>query len=341
MYVVKRNASEESAAFDRITDRIEALANGLNVDVRGVAQKVIGGIYSGISTREIDDLTCEVLAAMITVHPDYGVLASRVAVSNLHKQTNPSFSETELALIDDENIGAIIRNHAQKLDSVIRHDNDFDIPYFGFKTLENNYLLQNEDGGIAERPQYMFMRTALEIHRDDIESVVETYELMSNMKGIHATPTLMNACVSRQLASCYLISPGANTVEELFEKLKNCATISSRAGGIGINLADIRIHDCSVIGVMKLINDTVRVVSHHGKRRSAIAVYLEPWHVDIYDFLKAKLQTGGTEDTKCRDLFQGLWIPDLFMKRVERDEEWTLFDPSKCPGLSKVWGTEF
>lgn len=343
MFVIKRTGEQEPVAFDRITDRIENLAKGLSsVDVRDVAQRVIAGVHSGMHTSAIDELTCEVLAAMIASHPEYGVLASRVAVSNLHKRTSPSFSETELALLDDEVIASIIRDHASKLDSVIRHDNDFNIPYFGLKTLESNYLLRDVENGMWERPQYAFMRTALEIHREDIESVVETYELISNMKGIHATPTLMNACCSvRQLASCYLVTPGVNTVDELFDKLKKCASISDRSGGIGINLSHIRLHDSSVIGVMRLFNEVVRVVSHQGKRRSAIAVYLEPWHADIFAFLKAKLANGGSEDTKCRDLFQGLWIPDLFMKRVQRGENWTLFDPAKCPGLSEVWGTEF
>lgn len=342
MYVVKRNGDEELASFDQITERILLLGTGLNVpDIQSVIQKVISNVYSGISTEKIDDKTCEILAAMIIKNPVYGVLATKVAIANLHKQTNPSFSETELSLIKDESIRKIILANASELDAMICHENDFKFTFFGFKTLESTYMLRDEAGKIAERPQYTLMRTALDIHRDDIGAVKETYELLTTKKCIHATPTLMNACLSRQLASCYLITPPGNTVTELFETLKNCAQISEKAGGIGVNLSEIRLNNSSLINVMRLINETVRVVSHNTKRRSAIAVYLEPWHKDVIDFLKTKLQNGGSEDMKCRDLFQGLWIPDLFMKRVEEKGSWTLFDPAVCPGLSDVWGREF
>ncbi|MEI6815507.1 MAG: ribonucleoside-diphosphate reductase subunit alpha [Bacteroidota bacterium] len=367
MYVIKRDGKSESVKFDKVTARIQKLCYGLNpehVEPLSVAQKVIEGIYDGVSTSDLDNLAAEIAASLTTKHPDYALLASRIAISNLHKNTKKSFSETmkEMYLYIDQKTGkkapmlsdevyAIIEKNAELLDSTIIYDRDFGYDYFGFKTLEKSYLLR-VDGKVAERPQHMLMRVAIGIHKEDIDSAIETYNLMSERWFTHATPTLFNAGTPKpQLSSCFLLTMKNDSIDGIYDTLKNCAKISQSAGGIGLSIHNIRATGSYIRGtngtsngivpMLKVFNDTARYVDQGGgKRKGSFAIYLEPWHADIFEFLELK-KNHGKEELRARDLFFALWIPDLFMKRVEENGDWSLFCPNECPGLADCYGMEF
>jgi ribonucleoside-diphosphate reductase subunit M1 len=367
MKVQKRDGRMESVHFDKITSRLEKLTYNLNqahIWPQSITQKVIGSIYHGVTTVELDNLAAETAAQMAVIHPDYGILAARIAVSNLQKETKKRFSDvvTDLynctnpangkwtPLIGEKTYDTIMKNKEQ-LDSVIVYDRDFSYNYFGFKTLERSYLLKL-DGKIAERPQHMLMRVSVGIHGDDIKSVIETYTNMSNKYYTHASPTLFNAGTPRpQLSSCFLLTMKDDSIEGIYDTLKTTAMISKMAGGIGLNVHCIRSRGSYIAGtngnsngllpMLRVYNNTARYVDQGGnKRPGAFAIYLEPWHPDIFEFLDAKKNTG-TEETRARDLFYALWIPDLFMKRVESSGDWTLFCPDEAPGLADCWGEEF
>ncbi|MCI5054920.1 MAG: ribonucleoside-diphosphate reductase subunit alpha [Flavobacteriales bacterium] len=366
MYVHKRNGRKETVKFDKITARIKKLCYGLNpiVDPVKVAMKVIEGVYDGVTTTELDNLAAEVSATMTTTHPDYALLASRIAVSNLHKNTEKSFSETmqkmheyvnpetnlNAPLIADD-VHQIIMDNAELLDSTIIYDRDFGYDYFGFKTLERAYLLKI-NGAVVERPQHMLMRVAVGIHKEDVESAIETYELMSERWFTHATPTLFNAGTPKpQMSSCFLLTMKEDSISGIYDTLKQCAKISQSAGGIGLSIHDVRATGSYIRGtngmsngivpMLRVFNDTARYVDQGGgKRKGSFAVYLEPWHADVFDFLDLK-KNHGKEEHRARDLFYALWVPDLFMKRVEENGEWTLMCPNECPGLSDSYGEEF
>lgn len=367
MYVIKRDGNRESIKFDKITARIQKLCYGLepnHVDPVPVAMKVIEGIYEGVTTHELDNLAAEIAASLTTKHPDYALLASRIAVSNLHKSTNKSFSKTMEALyhyVDPktdqkasliaEDVHEIIQKNAQILDSTIIYDRDFGYDYFGFKTLERSYLLRI-NGKVAERPQHMIMRVAVGIHKDDIDSVIETYNLMSERWFTHATPTLFNAGTPKpQMSSCFLLSMKDDSIDGIYDTLKNCAKISQSAGGIGLSIHNIRATGSyikgtngtsnGIIPMLRVFNDTARYVDQGGgKRKGSFAIYLEPWHADIFEFLDIR-KNNGKEEMRARDLFTAMWTPDLFMKRVEANGDWSLFCPNEAPGLSECYGEEF
>ncbi len=367
MHVVKRSGKKETVSFDKITARVKKLCYGLNqqhVRPIEIAQKVVQGLYDGVTTTELDNLAAETAASLSTKHPDYALLAARIAVSNLHKNTNKSFSETmealyayidpktgdKAGLIGDQTI-EIIRKHADKLDSSIIYDRDFTFDYFGFKTLERSYLLRM-NGQVVERPQHTLMRAAVGIHGEDIEDAIETYNLMSEKWFIHATPTLFNAGTPKpQLSSCFLLSMTEDSISGIFETLSRCAKISQSAGGIGLSIHNIRAEGSYIKGtggtsngivpMLKVFNDTARYVDQGGgKRKGAFAVYIEPWHSDIKHFLDLK-KNHGKEEMRARDLFYAMWIPDLFMERVKNNETWSLFCPNECPGLDDTYGGEF
>lgn len=366
MYVVKRDGHKEAVKFDKITARIQKLCYGLSelVDPTSVAMKVIEGIYEGVSTSELDSLAAEVAASITTRHPDYAQLAARIAVSNLHKNTKKSFSETMRDLYDYVNpktgkhapliakdVIEIIEKNAALLDSTLIYDRDFSYDYFGFKTLERSYLLRL-GGKIAERPQHMLMRVAIGIHFDDLESAIETYDLMSKKYFTHATPTLFNSGTPKpQMSSCFLISMKDDSIDGIYDSLKQCARISQSAGGIGLSIHNVRATGSYIRGtngtsngivpMLRVFNDTARYVDQGGgKRKGSFAIYVEPWHADIFDFLDLK-KNHGKEELRARDLFYALWIPDLFMQRVKADGEWTLMCPNECPGLYDVHSEEF
>ena len=366
MFVIKRNGRQESIKFDKVTARIEKLSYSLSpmVDVINVAKKTIEGIYSGVHTTELDNLAAEIAASLTITHPDYAILASRIAVSNLHKNTVKSFSETmrklyhyvdeasgyHLPLIADD-VMQIIDENAALLDSTIIYDRDFGFDYFGFKTLEKSYLLKI-DGKIVERPQHMYMRVAVGIHKDDVESVISTYHLMSERWMTHATPTLFNAGTPKpQMSSCFLLTMKEDSIDGIYDTLKQTAKISQSAGGIGLAIHNIRATGSyiggtngtsnGIVPMLRVFNDTARYVDQGGgKRKGAFAIYLEPWHADVFDFLDLR-KNHGKEEMRARDLFFALWICDLFMKRVEMNAEWSLFCPNEAPGLSECWGAEF
>uniref|UniRef100_A0A0K0FWD8 Ribonucleoside-diphosphate reductase n=1 Tax=Strongyloides venezuelensis TaxID=75913 RepID=A0A0K0FWD8_STRVS len=334
------------------------------IDPSLVTFKVIQGLYNGVSTVELDNLAAEIAANMTTIHPDYAILAARIAISNMHKQTKKSFSEVmddlfnyhhnitgvHMPMISKETHDIILKN-ADKLNSAIVYNRDFDFSYFGFKTLERSYLLKI-DGKIAERPQHLLMRVAVGIHGEDISSVIETYDYMSQKWFTHASPTLFNAGTRRpQLSSCFLLTMAGDSIEGIYDTLKQCALISKSAGGIGLNVHCIRANGSFIGGtngtsnglipMLRVFNNTARYVDQGGnKRPGAFAIYLEPWHADIMEFLDLKKNTG-PEEERARDLFYGLWVPDLFMKRVEKDSYWSLMCPHECPGLEDCWGDEF
>lgn len=367
MFVIKRDGTRESVKFDKITARIQKLSYGLepaHVDPILVAKKVIDGVYDGVTTIELDNLAAETAAGLTSRHPDYAQLASRIAVSNLHKNTIKSFSKTIEALhnyIDPktglhasliaDDVYEIVVNNAHTLDSSIIYDRDFGYDYFGFKTLERSYLLKM-NGMVAERPQHMIMRVAVGIHKNDIESAIRTYNLMSERWFTHATPTLFNAGTPKpQMSSCFLLQVKDDSIDGIYDTLKMCAKISQSAGGIGINIHNVRATGSyikgtngtsnGIIPMLKVYNETARYVDQGGgKRKGSIAVYLEPWHADIYDFLDIR-KNHGKEEMRARDLFTALWIPDLFMKRVEAEGEWSLMCPNECPGLSDCHSAEF
>ncbi|KAK3243687.1 ribonucleotide-diphosphate reductase subunit rnr1 [Cymbomonas tetramitiformis] len=366
MFVIKRDGRQVPVAFDKITARIKKLSYGLNDDFCDpvlVAQKVTQGVYKGVTTSELDELAAETAAAMVSQHPDYALLASRVSVSNLHKNTEKCFSKNiermfnhvnerngQKAPLVDEAIYKIIMKNAELLDSTIIYDRDFDYDYFGFKTLERSYLLRI-DGKIVERPQHMLMRVAVGIHQENIEQAIKTYHLMSERWFTHASPTLFNAGTPRpQLSSCFLIAMKDDSIEGIYDTLKECAAISKSAGGIGLNIHNIRSTSSYIRGtngtsngivpMLRVFNDTARYVDQGGgKRKGAFAIYLEPWHADIFEWLDLRKNTG-KEEQRCRDLFYGLWTSDLFMERVEKDGDWALFCPNECEGLADCWGEE-
>lgn len=367
MFVLKRSGKQEAVKFDKITARIKKLVYGLNpkyVDAIEVAKKVIEGVYDGVKTTDLDNLAAETAAAMTTKHPDYATLAARIAISNLHKQTEKSFSATieklyryvdpkngkPAPLISDE-VYLVVMEHADLLDSTIIYDRDYNFDYFGFKTLERSYLLKM-DGVIEERPQHMLMRVSVGIHGKDIAAAIETYHLMSEKWFIHATPTLFNAGTPKpQLSSCFLLTMQEDSIPGIFGTLKQCAEISQSAGGIGLSMHKIRATGSYIKGtngtsngivpMLRVFNDTARYVDQGGgKRKGAFAVYLEPWHADVFEFLDLK-KNHGKEENRARDLFYALWIPDLFMQRVKENGEWPLFCPNEAPGLADVHGEEF
>lgn len=366
MFVIKRNGKSESVKFDKVTARIEKLSYGLSrlVSPIDVAKKVIEGIYDGVSTSELDNLAAEIAASLTTKHPDYALLASRIAVSNLHKNTTKSFSETmeqlysyidpktnkQMPLIADD-VWEMIKKHSELLDSSIIYDRDFGFDYFGFRTLEKSYLLKL-NGKIVERPQHMYMRVALGIHKNRIDEVIKTYHLMSERWFTHATPTLFNAGTPKpQMSSCFLLTMKDDSIDGIYDTLKQTAKISQSAGGIGLSIHNIRATGSyiggtngtsnGIIPMLRVFNDTARYVDQGGgKRKGAFAIYLEPWHADIFPFLELK-KNHGKEEMRARDLFFALWISDLFMKRVEEGGDWSLFCPNEAPGLSEVYGEEF
>jgi len=367
MFVIKRNGKRESVKFDKITARIEKLCYGLErrfVNSIDVAKKVIEGLYDGVTTTELDNLAAETAASLTVKHPDYALLASRIAVSNLHKNTTKSFSHTMqllhectdskngklLPLIADD-VWQIIHDNAELLDSTIIYDRDYGFDYFGFKTLEKSYLLKL-NGKVVERPQHMYMRVAIGIHKEDIESALKTYHLMSERWFTHATPTLFNAGTPKpQMSSCFLLTMKEDSIDGIYDTLKQTAKISQSAGGIGLAIHGIRATGSyiggtngtsnGIIPMLKVFNDTARYVDQGGgKRKGAFAVYLEPWHADVFEFLDLR-KNHGKEEMRARDLFYALWIPDLFMKRVEAGEDWSLFCPNEAPGLHECWGAEF
>ncbi|XP_052281936.1 ribonucleoside-diphosphate reductase large subunit-like isoform X2 [Dreissena polymorpha] len=367
MFVNKRNGRTEKVMFDKITSRIQKLCYGLHpefVDPAEITLKVINGLYQGVTTVELDNLAAETAATMTTKHPDYAHLAARIAVSNLHKETKKVFSEVmddlhnwvnpktgkHSPMISDE-VHKIIQDNAERLNSAIIYDRDYTYNYFGFKTLERSYLLKI-NGRVAERPQHMLMRVAVGIHHNDIEAAIETYNLLSEKWFTHASPTLFNAGTTRpQLSSCFLLTMISDSIEGIYQTLSHCALISKAAGGIGINVHNIRAKGSYIAGtngtsngllpLLRVYNNTARYVDQGGnKRPGAFAIYLEPWHADIFDFLDLRKNTG-KEEQRARDLFYALWIPDLFMKRVETNGEWTLMCPAECPDLHECWGEEF
>jgi len=366
MYVVKRDGHKEPVSFDKITDRIKKLCYGLNdlVDAVKVAMRVIEGLYDGVTTSELDNLAAETAASMTIAHPDYAQLAARIAVSNLHKNTNKSFSETmkemyfyvnprtnQKAPLLSEEVHQVIQENAEFLNSHIIYTRDFSYDYFGFKTLERSYLLKI-NGKIVERPQHMLMRVAVGIHLNDLEAVIETYDLMSKKFFTHATPTLFNAGTPKpQMSSCFLLTMKDDSIDGIYDTLKQTAKISQSAGGIGLSIHNVRATGSYIRGtngtsngivpMLRVFNDTARYVDQGGgKRKGSFAIYLETWHADIFEFLDLKKNTG-KEEMRARDLFFAMWTSDLFMKRVEQDIHWTLMCPNECPGLCDVYGDEF
>lgn len=366
MYVIKRDGRKEVVMFDKITARVRKLCYGLNdlVDPLKVAMRVIEGLYDGVTTSELDNLAAEIAATMTTMHPDYAKLAARVSVSNLHKNTKKSFSETmkdlytyvnprtgkKAPLLSDE-VYKVISENAEMLDSTIIYNRDFGYDYFGFKTLERSYLLKL-NGKIAERPQHMLMRVSVGIHLNDLDAVKETYELMSKKYFTHATPTLFNAGTPKpQMSSCFLLAMKDDSIEGIYDTLKQTAKISQSAGGIGLSIHNVRATGSYIAGtngtsngivpMLQVFNDTARYVDQGGgKRKGSFAIYMEPWHADIFEFLELK-KNHGKEEMRARDLFYAMWISDLFMKRVEANEHWTLMCPNECPGLYTNHSEEF
>jgi len=365
MFVKKRDGREEEVHFDKITSRIEKLCYGLDddyIEATAITMKVIQGLYAGVTTVELDNLAAEIAATMTTKHPDYAILAARIVISNLHKETKKVFSEviTDLynmrshdrptPMISEQHYKIIMAN-ADRLNSAIVSNRDFNYQYFGFKTLERSYLLKI-DGKVVERPQHMLMRVSVGIHGEDIDSAIETYNMMSEKLFTHASPTLFNAATPRpQLSSCFLLTMSGDSIEDIYDTLKRCALISKSAGGIGLNVHCIRATGSYIAGtngtsnglvpMLRVYNNTARYVDQGGnKRPGAFAMYLEPWHADIFAFLDLR-KNHGKEEQRARDLFYALWIPDLFMKRVKEFGMWSLMCPHECPGLADCWGEEF
>ncbi|KAI7853532.1 ribonucleotide reductase [Circinella umbellata] len=367
MFVLKRDGRKEQVLFDKITSRINKLCDNLNskfIDPPQIAQKVVTGMYQGITTVELDNLAAETAAYMTTTHPDYAILAARIAVSNLHKETDNQFSKVVEALYHYEHpklkshnplvskeLYDLSQKYAEQIDAAIVYDRDYDFNFFGFKTLERSYLMKI-DGKLVERPQHMIMRVALGIHGEDIESAIETYHYMSSKYFTHASPTLFNAGTAKpQLSSCYLVQMQDDSIEGIYDTLTTCAIISKSAGGIGCSFQKIRASGSYIAGtngtsngivpMLRVYNDTARFVTQGGgKRNGSFAMYLEPWHYDVFEFLDLRKNTG-KEEVRARDLFLGLWVPDLFMKRVEENGDWSLFCPNEAPGLDQCYGEEF
>ena len=366
MYVVKRDGRQEPVMFDKITARVKKLCYGLSdfVDPVKISMRVIEGLYDGVTTSELDNLAAETAASMTTSHPDYAKLAARISVSNLHKNTKKSFSEvmTDLyeyvnprtekkaPMIADE-VYQVMMDNKDAIDSMIIYNRDFGYDYFGFKTLERSYLLKI-NGKIAERPQHMLMRVSIGIHLNDLEAARETYELMSKKYFTHATPTLFNSGTPKpQMSSCFLLTMKEDSIDGIYDTLKQTAKISQSAGGIGLSIHNVRAKGAyiggtngtsnGIVPMLKVFNDTARYVDQGGgKRKGSFAIYMEPWHADIFDFLDLK-KNHGAEEMRARDLFYAMWISDLFMKRVQEDGQWTLMCPNECPNLFDVYGDEF
>jgi ribonucleoside-diphosphate reductase alpha subunit len=366
MIVIKRNGKSEKIYFDKITSRIKKLMWGLDkmIDPAKITLKISQSIYSGITTRELDILAAETAIQLITEHPDYALLASRIEVSNLHKETNKKFSDVieqlynyvnpktnEMGCLIDKKIYDIIIKNKEELDEVLIYNRDFNYDYFGIKTLMRSYLIKI-DGKIYERPQHMLMRVSIGIHIDDIPAAIETYELMSKKFFTHATPTLFNAGTPRpQMSSCFLLQMKDDSINGIYDTLKETAQISKNAGGIGLAIHNVRSKGSYIKGtngesngivpMLRVFNNTARYVDQGGgKRKGSFAIYLEPWHSDIFDFLNLR-KNHGTEEERARDLFLGLWICDLFMERVEKNEMWSLMCPNECKGLNMVYGEDF
>ena len=367
MFVTTRSGKKETVKFDKITLRIQKLTYGLDtgfVDAMEVAKKTIQGLFDGITTEELDNLSAEVAAYMSSTHPDYSKLAARIAMANLHRKTLDSFTETMSALYDfvdpktkettpliSKRLMDVVMDNKDRIEGEIAYSRDFEYDYFGFKTLERSYLLKI-NGKIVERPQHMLMRVALGIHFEDIDAAMETYHLLSEKWFTHASPTLFNAGTNKaQMSSCFLLSMKDDSINGIYDTLKQCALISQSAGGIGLSIHNIRSKGTFIKGtngtsngivpMLKVFNDTARYVDQGGgKRKGAFAIYLEPWHADIKDFLELK-KNHGKEELRARDLFYALWINDLFMERVEKDADWSLFCPHEAPGLADTYGKEF
>ena len=365
MRVIKRNGQSEDISFDKVLQRIRRAARGLSINPDGLAQQVLSQIYDGVKTTELDELTARLAASLTTTHPDWASLAGSIAVSNHHKQTEANFANVMINLASQktkagdsvsyisEEILALCRNpeSAAAIEAAIDYGRDYDFDYFGFKTLEKSYLLKDGALVVRERPQHLWMRVALCLWAADLPRAFETYDLLSKKKFTHATPTLFAAGTPRQqLSSCFLIAMAGDSIDGIFDTLKDCAKISKHAGGIGLHCHNIRARGSAIRGtngisdglvpMMRVFNNTARYVNQGGRRNGSFAVYLEPWHADIEDFLKLKLNTGAEEE-RARDLFYALWIPDLFMERVDADGEWSIFCPDECPGLADVWGPAF
>jgi len=365
MRVKKRNGSFENIAFDKILNRVKNLGKSANITSINYASliiKVIDQLYDGIPTTKIDELTAEQCAALSTQHPDYITLASYIATSNNHKNTDASFYKVMTKLYKNkdgqkrssplisESTMSVITKYKDELENMVVHQRDFLIEYFGYKTLEYSYLLK-VNGQVVERPQYMWLRVSVGIHGDNIEKIKETYDLMSQKYFTHATPTLFNSGTLRpQLSSCYLIAMENDSLGGIFNTLTDCAHISKWAGGIGLHIHNIRARgslirgtngaSTGIVPMLRVFNSTARYVDQGGRRNGSFAIYLEPWHADIRDFLELK-KNHGDEEVKARDLFYALWIPDLFMKKIKENEDWCLFCPDECPGLSDVYGDAF
>ncbi|PRY86166.1 ribonucleoside-diphosphate reductase subunit alpha [Mongoliibacter ruber] len=367
MLVIKRDGRRESVRFDKITTRIENLCYNLDgryIQPIEVAKKVIDGLYDGVTTTELDNLAAEVCASLTVKHPDYAVLAARIAISNLHKTTSQSFSNTmkrlytyinpktgENAALIAPDVYGVVKKHAAKFDEAIDYKRDFDYDYFGFKTLEKSYLIKL-DNKVVERPQHMLMRVAVGIHKEDIEAAIETYNLLSEKWFTHATPTLFNAGTPKpQLSSCFLLTMKDDSIDGIYDTLKQTAKISQSAGGIGLSIHNVRAKGSYIRGTNGVSNGIVPMLRNFdmtaryvdqggGKRKGSFAIYLEPWHADVKDFLELK-RNHGKEEMRARDLFYAMWIPDLFMKRVEQNDEWSLFCPNEAPGLGDCHGEEF
>jgi ribonucleoside-diphosphate reductase alpha subunit len=367
MQVLKRNGSRESVSFDKVLQRVRKAARGLTVNPDALAQQVLSQIYDGVKTSELDELTAQLAAGLSTLHPDYGTLAARISVSNHHKNTSSSFSDVmntlanqtmpatgEKASLIHPTIQALVKEKGAEIDAYIKYERDYLFDYFGFKTLEKSYLLRDTSMKVVERPQHMWMRVALALwgHLETLDRAFETYDLLSQKYLTHATPTLFNAGTPRQqLSSCFLLAMSDDSIAGIYKTLGDCAAISKYAGGIGLHISNIRARGSLIKGtngtsngltpMLRVFNNTARYVDQGGgKRNGSFAMYLEPWHADVEDFLKMKLPSGAEEE-RARDLFYALWIPDLFMERVDRNESWTLMCPNECPGLADVWGAEF
>jgi ribonucleotide reductase alpha subunit len=365
MYVIKRNGTKEKVQFDKVQQRLQKAAKGLDVNTVLIAQRVLSRIYNGVHTSELDELTAQLAISLTTTHYDYGTLAARIAISNHQKNTNTSFvavieqlanqvhpkTGSPVSYVSDELLRTV-RAHGPEIEAHIQHDRDFNFDYFGFKTLERAYLLKDSSGKILERPQHLWMRVSLALWAADLPRAFETYDLLSNKALTHATPTLFNAGTpNQQLSSCFLLAMKEDSIRGIYETLEDCALISKHAGGIGLHCSNIRAKGSIIKGtngtsngispMLRVFNSTARYVDQGGGRRNgSFAIYLEPWHADVEDFLRLKMPTG-TEEERARDLFYGLWIPDLFMERVEADGPWTLFCPTEAPGLADTWGQEF
>jgi len=357
MHVVKRNGDRVPVSFDQILTRVRGLSSGLDhVNPDLVAQKVCNQLQDGMETRKLDEFAAETCAMMQSrYHPNYGILAARIVIDNHQKNTPSTLLECVETLHHEDEITSeqyhdlVCKNHTD-YETMIDYSRDYKFDYFGFKTLERGYLLR-KDGVTIERPQHMWMRVAIQLHGDDMKHVKETYNALSEGQFIHATPTLFNSGTNHpQLSSCFLLTMDSDSIKGIYKTLGDCAQISKWAGGIGLSIHDIRARGSRINGtngestgivpMLKVFNDTAKYVNQGGKRNGSFAIYLEPWHADIEDFLRLKLNQGAEED-RARDLFYGLWIPDLFMKRVEEDGDWTLMCPNECPGLSDKWGFEF